>query len=49
MSNNLEESENELNPQAQENNFIYSLLRDKEYIDSLYIIKKSIIIDKANN
>ena len=46
MSNNLEESENESNNQAQENNFIYSLLRDKEYIDSLYIIKKSIIIDK---
>ena len=46
MSNNIEESENESNNQAQENNFIYSLLRDKEYIDSLYIIKKSIIIDK---
>ena len=46
MSNNIEESENESNNQAQENNFIYSLLRDKEYIDSLYIIEKSIIIDK---
>ena len=48
MSSNEDNySENETNSQNQKNNsFIYSLLRDKEYINSLYFIKKSISIQK---
>ena len=47
MSNNSDESESETNPRDDQiDSFIYSLLRDKEYINSLYLIKKSILIDK---
>ena len=47
MSSIEDDSENETNTKNQKNNsFIYSLLRDKEYINSLYIIKKSISIEK---
>ena len=42
MSNNSEYSESETNPKNQNDYFIYSLLRDKEYINLLYLIKKSI-------
>ena len=48
MSSNEDNySENETNSQNKKNNsFIYSLLRDKEYINSLYFLKKSISIEK---
>ena len=40
MSSNEEETESEINSNQKNNSFIYSLLRDKEYINSLYFIKK---------
>ena len=47
MSNNEDDSESEINTQNNKNiSFIYSLLRDKDYINSLYFIKKSILIEK---
>ena len=46
MSSNEEETESEINSNQKNNSFIYSLLRDKEYINSLYFIKKSITIEK---
>ena len=46
MSSNEENSENETNIKNTQNTFIYSLQRDKEYINSLYILKKSISIEK---
>ena len=47
MPNNSDESESETNPRDDQiDSFIYSLVRDKEYINSLYLIKKSILIDK---
>ena len=46
MSSNEENSENETNIKNTQNSFIYSLQRDKEYINSLYILKKSISIEK---
>ena len=46
MSSNEENSENEANIKNPQNSFIYSLQRDKEYINSLYILKKSISIEK---
>ena len=47
MSINEEDSESEINSQNKKNiSFIYSLLRDKDYINSLYFIKKSIFIEK---
>ena len=46
MSSNEEETESEINSNQKNNSFIYSLLRDKEYINSLYFIKKSILIEK---
>ena len=47
MSINEEDSESEINTQNNKNiSFIYSLLRDKDYINSLYFIKKSILIEK---
>ena len=47
MSNNEDDSESEINTQNAKNiSFIYSLLRDKDYINSLYFIKKSIFIEK---
>ena len=49
MSINEENSENETNLNNNNNNkndFIYSLQRDKEYINSLYVIKKSFEIEK---
>ena len=46
MSSNEENSENEIDIKNTQNSFIYSLQRDKEYINSLYILKKSIAIEK---
>jgi len=47
MSINEDDSESEINSQNKKNiSFIYSLLRDKDYINSLYFIKKSIFIEK---
>ena len=49
MSINEENSENEIttkNNNINKNDFIYSLLRDKEYIKSLYVIKKACEIEK---
>ena len=46
MSINEENSENETNIKNPQNSFIYSLQRDKEYINSLYNLKKSILIEK---
>ena len=43
MSSYEEDEEGELNPS---NNYLYTLQRDKEYINSLYKIKKKLIIDK---
>ena len=46
MSINEENSENDINNKNPQNSFIYSLQRDKEYINSLYNLKKSILIEK---
>lgn len=46
MSNNEEESETETNQKNSKNSFIYSLQRDKEYLNSLYILKKLISLEK---
>ena len=43
MSSNEEDEESERNPQM---SFLYSLQRDQDYINSLYILKKSINIEK---
>ena len=46
MSINEEESETETNQKNSKNSFIYSLQRDKEYLNSLYILKKLISLEK---